>query len=173
MIDRPMPIDGTWPHSRFCDERWIPSTVPSCSSSCAPRCSGNAIRLCVRRRRLSRYVLYPRQALDSLRPSERGHCQQCDMLKFGSRETLGESSTSVRMDRTMRVSSNRKCEVDKSLGSSVKRPRLAKGSAKLLKGSPDIRVILRDVLRSRRQADFRILGEISRRCSFHHRLPNG
>ena len=85
------------------------------------------------------------------------------MLKFGSCETLGESSTSVRMDRTMRVSSNRKCEVDKSLGSSIKRPRLAKGSAKLLKGSPDIRVILRDVLRNWRQGDFRILGKISGR----------
>src|SRR4051794_9328998 len=42
------------------------------------------------------------------------------MLKFGSGETFGQSSTSVRMDSTMRVGSDRKCEMDKPLGSSIK-----------------------------------------------------
>jgi len=42
-----------------------------------------------------RHVLYPREALDGLRPSQRRRCQQCDMLEFGGRETLGQSSTSV------------------------------------------------------------------------------
>ena len=85
------------------------------------------------------------------------------MLKFGSRETFGQSSTSVRMDSTMRVGSDRKCEMDKPFGSSIKWPRLAEGSAKLLKGGPDIGVFICQVLRSWRQIDSRVLGEISRR----------
>ena len=85
------------------------------------------------------------------------------MLKFGSRETFGQSSTSVRMDSTMRVGSDRKCEMDKPLGSSIKWPRLAEGSAKLLQGGPNIGVFLSDVLRNWRQGDIRILGEICRR----------
>jgi hypothetical protein len=85
------------------------------------------------------------------------------MLKFGSRETFGQSSTSVRMDSTMRIGSDRKCEMDKPLGSSIKWPRLAEGSAKLLQGGPNIGMFLCDVLRNWRQGDFRILGEICRR----------
>ena len=85
------------------------------------------------------------------------------MLKFGGRETFGQSSTSVRMDGTMRVRSDRKCEMDKPLGSSIKWPRLTEGGAKLLDGGPDIGVFLSDVLRSWRQSDTRILGEIGRR----------
>jgi hypothetical protein len=112
------------------------------------------------------HVLYPCQPLDSLRPSECRHCQQCDMLQFGSRDTFGQSSTSVRMDGTMRVGSDRKCEMDKPLGPSIKWPRLVEGCAKLLKGGPYIWVVLRDVLRSVRQGDRRIFGDISRRL-FH------
>ena len=85
------------------------------------------------------------------------------MLKFGSRETFGQSLTSVRMDSTMRVGSDRKCEMDKPLGSSIKWPRLAEGSAKLLKGGSDSGVFICQVLRSWRQIDCRVLGEISRR----------
>ncbi len=85
------------------------------------------------------------------------------MLKFGGRETFGQSSTSVRMDGTMRVGSDRKCEMDKPLGSSIKWPRLTEGSAKLLDGGPDIGVFHCDVRWSWRQGDIRILGEIGRR----------
>jgi len=53
--------------------------------------------------------------------------------------------------------------MDKPLGSSIKWPRLAEGSAKLLQGGPNIGVFLCDVLRNWRQGDFRILGEICRR----------
>ena len=67
------------------------------------------------------------------------------------------------MDGTIRVGSDRECEVDKPLSSSIKWPRLAQGSAKGLDGRPDIGVFLCDVLRNWRQGDTRILGEIGRR----------
>ena len=96
-------------------------------------------------------------------PSECRHCQKCDVLEFGSRETFGQSSTSMRMDGTIRVGSDRKCEMDKPFGSSIKWTRLTERSAKLLDGGPDIGVFPSDVLRSWRQGDTRILGEIGRR----------
>ena len=67
------------------------------------------------------------------------------------------------MYSTMRVGSDRKCEMDKPLGSSIEWPRLTEGSAKLLDGGPDIGVFHCDVLWSWRQGDIRILGEIGRR----------
>jgi hypothetical protein len=101
-----------------------------------------------------------------LRPSECRHRQQCDMLQFGSRDTFSQSSTSVRMDGTMRVGSDRKCEMDKPLGPSIKWPRLVEGCAELLKGGPDVWVVPCNVLRSLWQGDRRIFGDISRRL-FH------
>jgi hypothetical protein len=116
-------------------------------------------------------VLYPRQPLGSLRPPQRRRCQQCDMLEFSSRQAFGQTSTSVRMNSAIGVGSERQCEMDKPLGSSIKWPRLAEGGSKLLKRGPDIGVFLRDAFRDRRQGDRRILGEISRQCLFHRRLP--
>ncbi|MDT5194262.1 MAG: hypothetical protein QOH20_1016, partial [Mycobacterium sp.] len=58
------------------------------------------------------------------------------MLQFGSRDSFSQSSTCVRMDGTMRVGSDRMCEMDKPFGPSIKWPRLVEGCAKLLKGGP-------------------------------------
>jgi hypothetical protein len=84
------------------------------------------------------------------------------MLEFGRCQTFGERSTSMRMYGTLRVRSDRKCNMDKPLGSSIKRSRLAEGRAKLLKGRPDIGVVARDVRRDRGQGNPRILRKINR-----------
>ncbi|MDT5360171.1 MAG: hypothetical protein QOC69_1933 [Mycobacterium sp.] len=84
------------------------------------------------------------------------------MLQFGSRDSFSQSSTCVRMDGTMRVGPDRMCEMDKPFGPSIKWPRLVEGCAKLLKGGPYIWVVLCNVLRSLRQGDRRIFGDISR-----------
>ena len=67
------------------------------------------------------------------------------------------------MDSAMGIGSDRKCEMDQSLGSAVKGPRLTHGSAKLLNGCPHIGVPIRDVLWSWRQRDCGIFRKISRR----------
>jgi hypothetical protein len=72
------------------------------------------------------------------------------MLKFSRRETFGQSSASMRMDRAMRIGSDRKCEMDQPLYSSVKRARLAGGSTELLNGGPHGGVLIGDVLWRRR-----------------------
>ena len=109
------------------------------------------------------HVLYPCKALDRLRRTECRHCQKCDVLKLGGSETFGQSSTSVRMDGTIRVGSDRECEVDKPLSSSIKWPPPGSGQRQGPGRPPNIGVFLRDVLRNWRQGDTRILGEIGRR----------
>ena len=83
------------------------------------------------------------------------------MFKFGSAQTLGQASASVRMDSTMGVRSQREREVDKPLGSSIEWAGFTDGGAELLKRGPDIGVFLCNMLRIGRQGDRRILGELS------------
>jgi len=67
------------------------------------------------------------------------------------------------MDGTVGVGSDRKCEMDESLSTSIERPSVADRGAKLLEGGPDIRMVLSNELCSGGQRDGWILGEISRR----------
>ena len=85
------------------------------------------------------------------------------MLEFGSGETFGKPSTSVRMDRAMRIRADRKCQVHQPLGSSVKGTGLADRRAELLNRGPHIRVLTCYAVWSWRQTDRGILGQISRR----------